>query len=92
MVLRIGTTEADELIPRNAEADRETAHILAEERLIEVVVAGRNRSMDRIKRRGTHQFKGLIECQTALHIIHKTLHVAECSVSFIAMVDIFLNA
>ena len=69
MVIGILTSHTNQLIPRNAQNRRITAHILAEQSLVEIVVTGWNWSMHRIKRRGTNQFQCLIERKSFLYII-----------------------
>lgn len=39
----------------------------------------------------TNEFKSLVERQTFLDVVNKTLEVAECCVTLVAMIDIFLN-
>ena len=92
MVIGIDTTHTDEFIPTNAKFCRIATHILAKESFIKVVVSSRNWSMNSIQTRSTNEFQCLVECQTFLDVIAQTLQVTQSSMSFITMINIFLNA
>ena len=93
LVVGVGTTHTDELIPSDAELGRIAAHVLAEETFVKVVVTGRNRSMNGIETTGANQLKSLVERQTILlDVVAQTLQVAECGVTLVAMIDVFLDA
>ena len=92
VIIRILTTHTDELIPRDTQACRIVTHVLAEESLIEIVMSGRNRCVDSIQRRSTDKLHSLVECQATIYIVDQTLEIAESSMSFIAMVDLLLDA
>ena len=68
-------------------------HILAEESLVEVVVTCRNRGVNGIETGSANQFESLVEVQSVfLHVVTQTLQVAECSMTLVAMINIFLDA
>ena len=92
LVLRIGTTHADELVPRETEQLWIATHILAEELLVEVVVTSWYRSVAGIQTAGTYQLESLVEGESLMDIVYQTLQVAECCVSLVAMIDILLDA
>ena len=92
VVVRIGAAHADELIPGDTELLWIAAHVLAEETFVEVVVTCRHWSMYGVERRSLHQFQGFVERETFLHVVAQTLQVAEGCVTFVAVVDIFLDA
>ena len=69
MVIGILASHSNQFIPRNAQNRCITAHVLAEQSLVEIVMTGRNRSVHRIKRRGPNQFQCLIERKSFLYII-----------------------
>ena len=91
MILGIGATHTDELIPRDAELSGITTHILSEETLVEVVVTSGHRSVNSIKRRSAHELHSLVECQSALDIVAQTLQVAESCVTLVAVIYILLD-
>ena len=91
-VVRICATHADELIPRDSELLRVATHVFSEEVFIEIVVTSRNWSVASIESRSTHELKSLVERESLLDIVYKTLEVAESRMSLVAVVDIFLNA
>ena len=86
------TTKPHEVIPADAEFLRILAEVLAAEGFIEVVVAGRYRSMHGVEGTGADEFEGLIEVETTSHEVGQTLHIAERSVTFVAVVHVLLNA
>ena len=92
LIVGIGTTHTDELVPADTQLLRIAAHILAEETFIEVVVASRNRGVDSVKTRSTHQLQCLVEIQALINIVTQTLQVAECGVALVTMVDVLLDA
>ena len=93
MVVGIGATHADELVPRDAQLLGIAAHVLAEESLVEVVVAGGHGGMHGVEAAGAHQLKGLVEGEAVLlDIVAQTLQVAESCVTLVAVVDILLDA
>ncbi len=50
-------------------------------------------SVTGVKTAGTNKFESLVECQSVLlDVINKTLEVAECSMSLVAMIDVLLDA
>ena len=91
MIIGILATHADELIPRDAEQLGIATHVFAKEGLIEVVVASGHWRVDSVERRSTHQLQCLVEGKTLLHIVAQTLQVAEGSVAFVAVVNVFLD-
>ena len=93
MVVGIGASHADELVPRDAQALGIGTHILAEEALVEVVVAGRHGRVDGIESAGANQLHSLVERQMLLlDIVAEALQVAECGMSLVAVVDVLLDA
>ena len=92
MIIRIHTAHADELIPSDSQEASIAMHILREEAFIEIVVTGRHGSVDSVERRGTYQFESLSEAHARLNEVDKTLHVAEGSMAFVAMINILGNA
>ena len=92
MVCRILATHTDELVPRDTQLGRVTTHVLAKQGLVEIVVAGRNGSVNGIERRSAYQLHSLIECQPLVYVVTETLQVAECSMTLIAVINLFLDA
>ena len=91
LIVGVRATHADELIPRDTELCRISAHVLAEEGLVEVVVTGGHRRMTGVETAGTHQFHSLVEGETFLDVVHQTLQVAECGMSLVTVIDILLD-
>ena len=91
-VVWIRATHSDEFVPRDAEFLRVATHIFAEKTLFKIVVTGGNGRVNRVKTTGTHQFECLIERQTFFDVVAQTLQVAECGVSFVAVIDVLLDA
>ena len=92
MVVGIRTTHTDELVPTDAEHLRIAAHVLSKEVFSEVVVTCRNRSVYGIKGRSTDNLESLVECQAFANVVAKTLQVAECGMTLVAMINILLDA
>ena len=92
VVFWISATHSDEFIPADAQNLRVSAHVLAEELLVEVVVAGWHRRMHGVEGRGTDHFEGLVEGQTFLNVVAQALQVAKCGMAFVAVVDVLLDA
>ena len=55
LVAGVVAAEVHEVVPSDTHTGGITAHVLAEETFVEVVVTGRNRSMNCIKRRSANQ-------------------------------------
>ena len=91
LITRVITSEIHQIVPTNTHHSRISSHILAEKAFVEIVVSGRNRSMNRIKRRSANKLDGLIESKTGSHIVTDTLNIDQCSMSFITMINIFLD-
>ena len=92
MVIGVCTTHADELIPGDTQFGRIAAHILTEEPLVEIVMSGRHRGMNGIKRRSTYELHSLVEGQSLLDIIAQALQVTERSMTLVAVINVFLDA
>ena len=92
MIVRICTAHANELIPRDAEFGRISAHILSEKTFVKIVMTGRYRSVHGVERRGAYKLHGLVERKAALDKVTKTLQVAKRSMTLVAMVNILLDA
>ena len=92
MIIRIRTTHTDELVPSDTEFLGIAAHILTKQTFLEIVVSGRHGSVYGIKTAGTNQLKSLVECHAFFNIVAQTLQVAQCGMSLVTMVDIFLDA
>ena len=67
-------------------------HVLAEQRFVEIVVSGRDRSVYRIERRRTHQLHRLCESQPLVDVIAQSLDVNQCGVPFVAVIDLLSDA
>ena len=92
VIVGICTSHANELVPCDTKFFRIRTKVLAKQAFVEIVVPCRNRSMHRVQRRRTYEFKGLIERELPfLHIVNKALNVAECGMSFVAMVYILFD-
>ena len=91
LITWIVTSKIHQIIPADAHHCRISTHIFAKKTFIEVVMSGRNRSMDCIKRRSTNQLDRLVKCQASSHIITDTLNIDQCSMSFVAMIDVLLD-
>ena len=92
LVIGIHTAHADELIPRDTQQLRITAHILAKETFVEIVVSCRYGSVNSIERRGTHQLQSLGETLTLTYEIYQALNVAQGSMTLITVIHILLDA
>ena len=92
LVLGIGAAEAHEVVPRDTKFLSKATHILAEETLFEVVVTCGNGGVHRVERAGTNEFEGFGEVEAALYIVHEALHIAECGVAFVAVVNVLGDA
>ena len=90
-ITRVDTTHIHQFVPSDTHALWITTHVLAEETFVEVVVTSRNRSVNSIQRRRTNNFHCFVECQTAFNVVAQTLYVAQCSVTFVAVIDILLD-
>lgn len=64
--------------------------VLAEETFVEVVVAGRNRSVYGVQRRGAYQLDGLVVGQTFGYVVADALYVNQRCVAFVAVYTSFL--
>ena len=91
MVLRIHAAHAHEVVPADAQLSRILTHVLAEERLVEIVMACRHRSVNCVERRSANHLKSLVEREATLHIVHQALNIAQRSMTLIAVVDILLD-
>ena len=92
MVLGIGASQTDELIPGNAQQLRIAAHVFAEKTFVEVIVAGRNGCVNGVQRGCTNKFHSLVESETLTDVVHEALDVAQGGVAFVAMVNVLLDA
>ncbi len=92
VVVGVLAAHADELVPADAKARWITAHVLAEQALVEIVVAGRHRRVYGVERRGAHELKGLVECHASVYVVDQALQVAERGVTLVAMVQLLLDA
>ncbi len=92
VVVWIHTTHTHELIPCDAELSWILTHVLAKESLVEIVVACWHWSVNGVEGRSANHFESLIERKTTLHVIYKTLNIAQCSMSLVAVVDVLLDA
>ena len=93
MVVGVGTTHADELVPRDAELLGIATHVLAKQTLVEVVVTSGYGGVNGIQAAGTYQLQSLVEVQAVLlDVVAQALQVAEGSVTLVAVVDILLDA
>ena len=92
LVFGVGTAEAHEVVPRDAEACGELAHVFAEEAFVEIVVAGGHGGVDSVERRSTDELEGFTEVESALDVVYESLHVAEGGMTFVAVIDVFFDA
>ena len=92
LVTRIITSKIHQVVPADSHSCRVTTHVFTEQTFVEVVVTGRNRSMNCIKRRSANQLDSLIECQSGSYVVADTLNIDQCSVSFITMINVFFDA
>jgi hypothetical protein len=90
VIVGVLTSHANKLVPRDAEHLGIATHVLAKETFVEVVVTCGNGRMDSIERRSAHEFECLIEGETFVDIVNKTLNVAESSMALVAVVDVLL--
>ena len=87
------TTEADEVVPRDAEACRQMTKVLAEQVFIKVVVTSRDRRVAGVDGRSTDELESFVEGQVlAFDIVKETLHAHEGCVPFVHVVDILGDA
>ena len=85
--------EADEVVPRDAEACGQMTKVLAEEVFIEVVVTSRDRRVAGVDGRSTDELESFVEGKVlAFDIVKETLYAHEGSVPFVHMVDILGDA
>ena len=91
LVTGIVTSQIHQVVPSDTHFSRITTHIFTKQTFIEIVVTGRNRSVNRIKRRSTNQLDSLIESQSGSYIITDALNIDQCSVSLVTMINIFLD-
>ena len=91
-VIGIRASHSNELIPRDTKFLRIATHVFPKQAFIKIVVASRNWSVHRIQTTCTNQLKCLIERQSLLDIVTKTLQIAKGGMSLIAMIDVFLDA
>ena len=92
VVVGVGAAEADEVVPRDAEAGGVAAHVFAEEGFVEVVVAGGHGGVDGVEGGGADELEGFVEAVSALDVVDEALHVAEGGVAFVAVVDVLADA
>ena len=57
----INTAQADEIVPADTQLGWEFTHIAAEQILVEIVMACRDRSVHCVQRSSTHDLHGLVE-------------------------------
>ena len=87
------TPHVHKVLPRDTELVREFAHIFAEEAFFEVVVTCRHRSVHCIERSGANHFEGFVEVEMFfVNIVNKALQVKKSSVTFVAVVELVLDA
>ena len=91
LIARVVAAQIHEVVPADAHTLRITAHVLAEEAFVEVVVTGRHGSMHSVQRRGTHQLDGLVVGQSFSHIVADALHVDEGCMSLVAVINVLLD-
>ena len=85
-------THVHQVFPFDAQFGGELTHVLAEERLVEVVVTGRYRRVYRIERRSTHYLEGFAEFQMfVLYIVYQPLYIQQGSMALVAVVEIGLD-
>ena len=93
LVIRIGTTHTDQVIPLDAEFAGIIAHVLVEQVLVEIIVTCGNRCMAGVESARAYHFLRLVEGQTLfLNEVYETLETHEGSVSLVAMINILLDA
>ena len=92
LVARIVTSEVHQVVPTDAHALRISTHVLSEETFIEVVVSGGNGRVYGVERRSAYEFDGLVERESAFHIVADTLYVDKGCMSFVAVVYVFADA
>ena len=71
LVAGVVAAEVHEVVPSDTHTGRITAHVLAEETFVEVVVAGRNRSVYGVQRRGAYQLESLVVGQTFGYVVRR---------------------
>ena len=92
LVAGVVAAEVHEVVPSDAHTGRITAHVLAEETFVEVVVAGRNRSVYGVQRRGAYQLDGLVVGQTfGYYVVADALYVNQRCVAFVTVIYVFLD-
>ena len=92
MVVGVLTAHADELVPADAKARWVAAHVLAEQALVEIVVASGHRSVHGVERRSAHELKSLVEIHAAVNVVDQALQVAKRGVTLVAMEELLLDA
>ena len=93
VALGILTAEADEVVPRDAETPRDVAEVLAEELLVEVVMASGDGRVAGVDRGGADELESFVEGKTfALDVVQEALYAHEGSVTFVHVVDVLRDA
>ena len=92
LVVRVGASEAHEVVPADAEFFGHPAEVFTHEPFFEVVVACRYGGVDGVEAGSTHEFHSFAEAVAFLHVVEQTLHVAEGGMAFVAVVDVLLDA
>ena len=81
------------VIPADAEFCGILAHVFAKQTFVEVVMTGRDRGVNGVQRRSAYKFEGHIEIKTVLlNIVYQTLQVQQCSMSFVAVVQLAVDS
>ena len=91
LVAGVVAAEVHEVVPSDTHTGGITAHVLAEETFVEVVVTGRNRSVYGVQRRGAYQLDGLVVGQTFGYVVADALYVNQRCVAFVAVIYVFLD-
>jgi hypothetical protein len=91
VVIGVGTTHTDEVMPLDTEFGSIGIHILIEDTFLEIVVTCGNRGMAGIETGSSNDLFCLIEGESFFYEVDEALESHEGSVPLVAMVDILLD-
>ena len=92
LIVGVLTTKTHEVVPTDAKTARELTEIFAAKSFIEIVVTSRHRSVYGVERASTNEFECFVEVETTFHEVCETLEVSKCSVTFVAVINVFFDA
>ena len=92
LIVGVLTTKTHEVVPADAKTARELTEVFAAKCFIEIVVTSRHRSVHGVERASTNEFESFVEVETTFHEVCETLEVGKCSVTFVAVINVFFDA